>query len=85
MAGPSLLRCPRPVRARLLSTFSRLCRSELGKVPTSGHPCAVDRVWRLSGGRLGNALAGMQRVVRQAAARGCRDLDLGVVANRWGA
>lgn len=77
-------RCPSSARSSILSTFQRLCRQRLGKAPKSGHPRAVDLLWRLSGGRLGKVLAGCERVVREAAARGTRDLDLGVVASRWG-
>jgi hypothetical protein len=75
-------RCPRSARSRILSTFSKLCRRHLGKAPPSGHPRSVDFLWRFSGGRLGKALSGVERVVREAAERGYRDLDLAVVANR---
>jgi hypothetical protein len=85
MAPSQLVRCPRAARQRIQSSFSSLCRRHLGRRPQSGHPCAVDLVWRLSGGRLHTALAGCERIVRQAAAQGYRDLDIGVVVARWGA
>jgi len=80
------IRCPRPERARILSSFSRLHRRHLGKKPSSGHPRDADLLWRLSGGgaRLGNALSALDRVVREAAARGCRDLPFGSALCRLG-
>lgn len=44
---------------------------------------AVDRVCQIARGRLGTAVAGVERVVRDAAARTTSGVGLGVVAMRW--
>lgn len=76
--------CPPEAEREIRAVFTRLCRAHLGKEPSSGHPIAARLIWRMSGGRLGNALAGLERVVLRAAAMGGRAfaLDLGTVASR---
>jgi hypothetical protein len=77
------LACPPRQAAQLASSFSKLCQDYLGQPPAPpAHPRAVDLVWRLSGGRLGNALAGCRTTVLEAAARGVYRLDIGTVATR---
>lgn len=81
---PSIDRCPASARARIESAFVRACKKHLGQVPQRGtyHSRSVNLLWRRAGGRLGNALAGMEPVVREAAERGFSAMVLGDVVCR---
>lgn len=83
MDTPAPIACPDKVRNRILLAFARQCRKHLGTHPRSGHPCAAEVLWQLAGGRLGDVLSACERVARDAAAQGFRELDLAVVANDW--